>query len=73
MILMGIANIQQAVTMVTKEGQSLLLVMLNKFSVNSLARGSLVDLILIITNNPHLLEPVYIRYCSIIILVTMVT
>ena len=66
MMLMDTANMQQAVTMVTKEGQSLLPVMLSKFSVNSLARDLLVDLILIIINN-HQLEPVYIRYCSVLV------
>lgn len=53
MMLMDTANIQLVVTMVTKEGQSLRPVMLNKFFVNSLAKGSLVGLILIIFNNLH--------------------
>ena len=71
MMPMGTVNIQQAVTMVTKEGQSLLPVMQNKFSDNSLAKALPVDLILTIINNHRLLGPVYIRYCSS--LVTIVT
>lgn len=64
---MGTVNIQQAVTMVTKEGQSLLPITQNRFSVNSLARVLPVALILTIINNHRLLAPVYIRYCNILV------
>lgn len=62
MMLMDTANIQLIVTMVTKEGQNLLQVMLKKFSVSSLVRALLVDLTLITTSNLHLVRPVFIRY-----------
>ena len=71
MMPMGTVNIQQAVTMVTKEGQSLLPITQNRFSANSLARVLPADLILTIFNNHRLPGLACIRYCSI--LVTMVT
>lgn len=66
MMLTDIANIQLIVTMVTKEGQSLLQIMLNRFSVSSLAKDSPVDLILTTTNNLHPVQLMCTRYFIIL-------
>ena len=55
-MLMDIVSIQLTVTMVTKEEQNLLQIMLRKYSVSSLARDLLVGLILTTTNNLHLVQ-----------------
>ena len=74
-MLTDIANLQQAVvTTVTREGLSLLPVMLSRFSGNFLAKDLLVGLILTTTNNLHLLELVYIRYfCMLAALVYLLS
>ena len=55
-MLMDIVNIQLTVTMVTKEEQNSLQVMLRKYFVSSLARDLLGGLILTTTNNLHLVQ-----------------
>ena len=73
-MLMDIANLHLVVvTTVTREGLSLLPVMLSKYSGNFLAKDFLVGLISTTTNNPRLPEPVYIRYCMLVAMVYLLS